>query len=89
MSLEEIWRRLGSLIDSETITQLKSVVWKERLEGDDIWIYVRKLRGLIQLNKVGTYQDPWASQHSIITQTFMENYGVSEIHTDRLPMPQT
>ncbi|KAL0305776.1 UNVERIFIED_CONTAM: protein MOR1 [Sesamum radiatum] len=33
MSLEEIENRLGSLIQAETITQLKSAVWKERLEG--------------------------------------------------------
>ncbi|XP_011096260.1 protein MOR1 isoform X1 [Sesamum indicum] len=33
MSLEEIENRLGSLIQAETITQLKSAVWKERLEA--------------------------------------------------------
>ncbi|XP_057764557.1 protein MOR1 isoform X1 [Salvia miltiorrhiza] len=33
MSLEEIESRLGSLIQAETITQLKSAVWKERLEA--------------------------------------------------------
>lgn len=33
MSLEEIEGRLGSLIKAETISQLKSGVWKERLEG--------------------------------------------------------
>lgn len=33
MSLEEIERRLGSLIPAEMITQLKSGVWKERLEA--------------------------------------------------------
>lgn len=33
MSLEEIESKLGSLIQPETITQLKSAVWKERLEG--------------------------------------------------------
>ncbi|CAA0825263.1 Protein MOR1 [Striga hermonthica] len=33
MSLEEIETRLGSLIQSDTITQLKSAVWKERLEA--------------------------------------------------------
>lgn len=33
MSLEEIESRLGSLIQSDTISQLKSAVWKERLEG--------------------------------------------------------
>ncbi|KAL3851295.1 hypothetical protein ACJIZ3_013177 [Penstemon smallii] len=33
MGLEEIENRLGSLIQSDTITQLKSSVWKERLEA--------------------------------------------------------
>ncbi|XP_009586985.1 protein MOR1 isoform X1 [Nicotiana tomentosiformis] len=33
MSLEEIEIKLGSLIQPETITQLKSAVWKERLEA--------------------------------------------------------
>ncbi|PIN16310.1 Microtubule-associated protein [Handroanthus impetiginosus] len=33
MSLEEIENRLGSLIQADTITQLKSAVWKERLEA--------------------------------------------------------
>ncbi|CAL9199780.1 unnamed protein product [Musa hybrid cultivar] len=33
MSLEEIEGRLGSLIKAETISQLKSGVWKERLEA--------------------------------------------------------
>lgn len=33
MSLEEIESRLGSLIQGDTIGQLKSAVWKERLEG--------------------------------------------------------
>ncbi|KAL1560195.1 Protein MICROTUBULE ORGANIZATION 1, variant 2 [Salvia divinorum] len=33
ISLEEIESRLGSLIQAETITQLKSAVWKERLEA--------------------------------------------------------
>lgn len=33
MSLEEIESKLGSLIQAETITQLKSAVWKERLEA--------------------------------------------------------
>lgn len=33
MSLEEIESRLGSLIHADTISQLKSAVWKERLEG--------------------------------------------------------
>ncbi|KAI3456298.1 hypothetical protein Pfo_012961 [Paulownia fortunei] len=33
MSLEEIENRLGSLIQADTITQLKGAVWKERLEA--------------------------------------------------------
>ncbi|KAH1139274.1 hypothetical protein AAZX31_10G195800 [Glycine max] len=33
MSLEEIESRIGSLIESDTITLLKSAVWKERLEA--------------------------------------------------------
>lgn len=35
MSLEEIENRLGSLIQADTISLLKSTVWKERLEGID------------------------------------------------------
>lgn len=33
MSLEEIESRLGTLIQEETVSQLKSTVWKERLEA--------------------------------------------------------
>ncbi|XP_057463028.1 protein MOR1-like isoform X2 [Actinidia eriantha] len=33
MSLEEIESRLGSLINADTVSQLKSAVWKERLEA--------------------------------------------------------
>ncbi|CAJ1976721.1 unnamed protein product [Sphenostylis stenocarpa] len=33
MSLEEIESRIGSLVQSDTITLLKSAVWKERLEA--------------------------------------------------------
>ncbi|XP_027367381.1 protein MOR1 [Abrus precatorius] len=33
MSLEEIESRIGSIIQSDTIIQLKSAVWKERLEA--------------------------------------------------------
>nr|CAB3474615.1 unnamed protein product [Digitaria exilis] len=33
MSLEEIEERLSSVVKAETISQLKSTVWKERLEG--------------------------------------------------------
>ena len=38
MSLEEIEGKLGSLVKAETISQLKSGVWKERLEGSFITI---------------------------------------------------
>ncbi|KAG6649509.1 hypothetical protein I3843_07G212500 [Carya illinoinensis] len=33
MSLEEIESRLGSLLQAETVSQLRSTVWKERLEA--------------------------------------------------------
>ncbi|XP_071930440.1 protein MOR1-like [Coffea arabica] len=33
MSLEEVEEKLGSLIQADTISQLKSTVWKERLEA--------------------------------------------------------
>ncbi|KAJ7970482.1 protein MOR1 [Quillaja saponaria] len=33
MSLEEIESRIGSLVQTDTISQLKSTVWKERLEA--------------------------------------------------------
>ncbi|KAI7985646.1 Casein kinase 1-like protein HD16 [Camellia lanceoleosa] len=33
MSLEEIESRIGSLINADSVSQLKSAVWKERLEG--------------------------------------------------------
>lgn len=33
MSLEEIEGKIGSLVKADTISQLKSGVWKERLEG--------------------------------------------------------
>ncbi|XAR66434.1 hypothetical protein NMG60_11012669 [Bertholletia excelsa] len=33
MSLEEIESRLGALVQTETVAQLKSAVWKERLEA--------------------------------------------------------
>lgn len=33
MSLEEIEERLSSVVKAEIISQLKSTVWKERLEG--------------------------------------------------------
>lgn len=36
MSIEEIEEKVGSLIQADTISQLKSAVWKERLEGISI-----------------------------------------------------
>lgn len=33
MSLEEIEARIGSVVSADTISLLKSSVWKERLEG--------------------------------------------------------
>lgn len=36
MSLEEVESRLGSLVEADTVSQLKSTVWKERLEGSHI-----------------------------------------------------
>lgn len=39
MSLEEIEGRLTSVLKSETISQLKSNVWKERLEGFHLYPY--------------------------------------------------
>ncbi|TQD81851.1 hypothetical protein C1H46_032604 [Malus baccata] len=44
MSLEEIESRLGSLIQEETVSQLKSSAWKERLEA--ISSFRQKVEGL-------------------------------------------
>ena len=33
MSLEEIESRLGSLVQADTVSLLKSAAWKEQLEG--------------------------------------------------------
>ncbi|RZB44583.1 protein MOR1-like isoform X2 [Glycine soja] len=49
MSLEEIESRIGSLIQSDTITQLKSAVWKERLEA--ISSLKQKVEGLQDLDQ--------------------------------------
>jgi cytoskeleton-associated protein 5 len=38
MSLEEIEERLSNVVKAETINQLKSSVWKERLEGNHYFI---------------------------------------------------
>ncbi|XP_073058654.1 protein MOR1 isoform X1 [Primulina eburnea] len=48
MSLEEIESRLGSLIQSDTISQLKSAVWKERLEA--IVSFKEQTEAIIDLN---------------------------------------
>ena len=47
MGLEEIENRLGSLVKPETVSQLKSSVWKERLEG-----LLKALRTLLFSNTV-------------------------------------
>lgn len=45
MSLEEIEARLGTLVKAESISQLKSGVWKERLTGvlQCLWCYYLNL----------------------------------------------
>ncbi|XP_038695975.1 protein MOR1-like [Tripterygium wilfordii] len=48
MSLEEIESRLGSLIQAETVSQLKSSVWKERLEA--ISSFKEQVEGLHNLD---------------------------------------
>ncbi|XP_075482197.1 protein MOR1 isoform X2 [Primulina tabacum] len=48
MSLEEIESRLGSLIQSDTISQLKSAVWKERLEA--IVSFKEQTEAIIDIN---------------------------------------
>ncbi|XP_024030608.1 protein MOR1 [Morus notabilis] len=49
MSLEEIESRLGSLIQSDTISQLKSAAWKERLEA--ISLFKQKVEALSDLHQ--------------------------------------
>ncbi|KMT04298.1 hypothetical protein BVRB_8g183730 [Beta vulgaris subsp. vulgaris] len=49
MSLEEIESRLGSLIQAETISQLKSAAWKERLEA--ISSLKEQVEGVQELDK--------------------------------------
>jgi hypothetical protein len=39
MSLEEIEAKVAGLVQEEVITNLKSSVWKERLEGEDILFF--------------------------------------------------
>ncbi|KAL5994649.1 Protein MICROTUBULE ORGANIZATION 1 [Asimina triloba] len=48
MSLEEIEGRLGSLLQADTISQLKSGVWKERLEA--ITLLKQEVEGLENLD---------------------------------------
>lgn len=49
MSLEEIESRLGSLIQADTISQLKSTAWKERLEA--IGSLKQQVEGVQDLNQ--------------------------------------
>ncbi|XP_051227118.1 protein MOR1 isoform X1 [Lolium perenne] len=49
MSLEEIEERLNSTVKTETISQLKSTVWKERLEA--IGILKQDVENLTELDK--------------------------------------
>ncbi|XP_066307066.1 protein MOR1-like isoform X2 [Miscanthus floridulus] len=49
MSLEEIEERLRSVVKAETISQLKSSVWKERLEA--IGILKQEVESLTELDK--------------------------------------
>ena len=46
MSLEEVEEKLGSLIQADTISQLKSTVWKERLEGT-FYFFLQKLKNIV------------------------------------------
>uniref|UniRef100_A0ACD5W2B5 Uncharacterized protein n=1 Tax=Avena sativa TaxID=4498 RepID=A0ACD5W2B5_AVESA len=49
MSLEEIEERLNSVVKTETISQLKSTVWKERLEA--IGVLKQDVENLTELDK--------------------------------------
>ncbi|KAF8775510.1 hypothetical protein HU200_004938 [Digitaria exilis] len=49
MSLEEIEERLSSVVKAETISQLKSTVWKERLEA--IGLLKQEVESLTELDK--------------------------------------
>ncbi|XP_019427924.1 PREDICTED: protein MOR1-like isoform X2 [Lupinus angustifolius] len=49
MSLDEIESRIGSLVQSDTITLLKSAVWKERLEA--ITSLKQQVEGLQELDR--------------------------------------
>ncbi|XP_062100937.1 protein MOR1-like [Humulus lupulus] len=48
MGLEEIESKLGSLVQADTISQLKSAVWKERLEA--ISSFKQQVEGLSDLD---------------------------------------
>uniref|UniRef100_A0A9I9CQR2 Protein MOR1 n=1 Tax=Cucumis melo TaxID=3656 RepID=A0A9I9CQR2_CUCME len=48
MSLEEVESKLGSLVEADTVSQLKSTVWKERLEA--ITSLKQQVEGLEDLN---------------------------------------
>lgn len=53
MSLEEIESRLGSLLQEDTVSQLKSTVWKERLEAiSSLKQQVEGLQGLDQFVEI-------------------------------------
>ncbi|KAL5568082.1 hypothetical protein UlMin_024657 [Ulmus minor] len=49
MSLEEIESKLGSIIQADTVSQLKSAAWKERLEA--ISSFKQQVEGLLELNQ--------------------------------------
>ncbi|XP_025815163.1 protein MOR1 isoform X3 [Panicum hallii] len=49
MSLEEIEERISSIVKAETISQLKSTVWKERLEA--IGMLKQEVESLTELDK--------------------------------------
>jgi len=49
MSLEEIEERISSVVKAETISQLKSTVWKERLEA--ISMLKQEVESLTELDK--------------------------------------
>ncbi|XP_050288115.1 protein MOR1 isoform X4 [Quercus robur] len=53
MSLEEIESRLGSILQADTVSQLKSTVWKERLEAiSSLKQQVEGLQGLDQFVEI-------------------------------------
>ena len=52
MSLDEIESRIGSIIPTDTLSLLKSGVWKERLEGADLVKFLISLFILFIYNKL-------------------------------------